>query len=187
MKDKLHDLLKDIWNVPNVLTMIRLIMVPVFAVMLMTGHSMQALVVFCLASLTDALDGYIARTCNLITSFGKLMDPLADKLLIVTAIVCQGIRGVFPWVAIVLVIIKEIWLVCGSFMMLKRNIVVQATMVGKVSTCFFMAALIASFFHDQLMGWWPLDAVLFWIGTVLTLIAGVYYTVAGMNKVRAAQ
>ena len=76
----IKDLSKDIWNVPNALTMLRLALVPVFIVVYMTGHPYWALAVYVLASLTDALDGYLARSRNQITGFGKLMDPALDGI-----------------------------------------------------------------------------------------------------------
>lgn len=182
MKDTIKDLLKDIWNVPNVLTMLRLALVPVFAVVLMAGHTMWALGVFCIASLTDALDGFIARKYHLITSFGKLMDPLADKLMVITALICQASRGVLPWAAIIIVAIKELLLITGGGYMLKREIVVQANYLGKVGTVFFITALILSFFHAQLAEWYPLDITLLWVSVVLSLAALVCYTIEGLHK-----
>ena len=83
--------LTNVWNVPNVLTMIRLALIPAFVALHACGHAKLALLVFCIASATDWLDGYIARKHNLITDFGKLMDPLADKLMVCTALVMQGL------------------------------------------------------------------------------------------------
>ncbi|MEG1584704.1 MAG: CDP-alcohol phosphatidyltransferase family protein, partial [Anaerovorax sp.] len=75
-------------NLQNQLTMLRIILIPVFIVVLMLGHYYWAAAIFVVAAATDALDGHIARKYNLITNFGKLMDPLADKLLVVSALVC---------------------------------------------------------------------------------------------------
>ena len=97
LKDKIRKLFTNVWTIPNVLTMIRLLLVPVFVVLFLKGHKMASLGVFIAASLTDMLDGYLARKLNQITDFGKLFDPLADKLMVLSAMVCQGIAGVFPW------------------------------------------------------------------------------------------
>ena len=75
-------------NLPNKLTLLRVIMIPAFIIVLMTGYYYASAVIFVLASATDALDGHIARKYNLITNFGKIMDPLADKLLVVSALIC---------------------------------------------------------------------------------------------------
>ena len=79
--------LTNIWNVPNVLTILRLLLIPVFVVLHVMGFPKMALLTFCVASFTDWLDGHIARKHNLITDFGKLMDPLADKLMVCTALI----------------------------------------------------------------------------------------------------
>ena len=103
MKDKVRKLFSHVWTIPNVLTMIRLLLVPVFVVVYFRTSAepkYAALAIFAAASLTDMLDGYLARKLNQITDFGKLFDPLADKLMVLTALVCQGIAGVIPWAAI---------------------------------------------------------------------------------------
>lgn len=147
---------------------------------------MQALIVFCVASLTDALDGFIARKYHLITAFGKLMDPLADKLLVVTALILQGIRGVLPWTAIGISTFKELLMVIGGMYMLKKNIVVQANYFGKIATVFFMAALIASFFCDWFVAnaWAPLHTILLWISVGLSLLALASYIIRGIKQLK---
>ena len=150
MKEKIRKLFSDVWTIPNVLTMIRLILVPVFVIVFQAGHTKWALAIFCAASLTDLLDGYLARKLNQVTDFGKLFDPLADKLMVLTALFCQGAAGVFPWTAIWIVLGKEILMMLGGTFMLNRGIVVSANYYGKTATVFFMASLICSFFHREL-------------------------------------
>ena len=178
VKQKLKDLLKDCWNLPNTLTLFRLVLVPFFILLYLDGHPYQALAVFCIASMTDMLDGYLARRNNQITSFGKLVDPLADKMLVVSALFCHGWKGVFPWAAIILVTIKEIGMITGSLVLLgKKDVVVHSNYWGKTSTCFFIAALILGFFHDQLGTFMnvKLDIWLLWISVVLAYCAAVTY------------
>ena len=97
MQEKIRKLFTNVWNVPNVLTMLRMILIPVFVVLFFNDRKMAALAVFCAASFTDFLDGFLARKLNQITDFGKLFDPLADKVMVLTALICQGLAGVFPW------------------------------------------------------------------------------------------
>lgn len=178
VKQKLKNLLRDCWNLPNTLTMFRLVLVPFFILLYLDGHPYQSLAVFCIASLTDMLDGYLARKNNQITSFGKLVDPLADKLLVVSALICHGWKGVFPWVAIILVSIKEIGMITGSLVLLgKKDVVVHSNYWGKTSTCFFIAALILGFFHEKFvpMIGFQLDIWLLWISVVLAYCAAVTY------------
>ncbi|MBQ2952314.1 MAG: CDP-diacylglycerol--glycerol-3-phosphate 3-phosphatidyltransferase [Clostridia bacterium] len=177
--------LTNIWNLPNILTIVRMLLIPVFVVLHIMGHGKLALLVFCIASFTDWLDGHIARSCNLITDFGKLMDPLADKLMVCTALVMQGIEGVFPVVAIVIVIIKELVMIYGSSYMLHRNIVVQSNMWGKLAQCSFILALVLSFWHHDFEAMaLPIDRVILWIAVVIAVIALVDYTLASLRTLR---
>ena len=182
------------WNVPNVLTMIRLFMVPVYIVLFAIGEKYSALTVFLLASFTDLLDGRIARKYNLITDFGKLMDPLADKVMVVTAMCSMAIgnktiSAVIPWAAVVILFIKELIMVIGSAVMLRYQIVVYSTMVGKVAQCMFIASLVAVYFHDWFVelcaGWlMPLDLIMMWASIVLALCALVIYVTRGVRVAR---
>lgn len=172
----------NVWNVPNVLTMLRMLLIPVFVALYAAGHDKLALLTFIVASLTDLLDGYIARKYHLITDFGKLMDPLADKLMVCTALICQGARGIIPWWAIILVMAKELLLVIGGYVMLKNNVVVYSNMLGKTAMCAFVAALVLSFFHAEFAAWgFPLDSIVLYIAVALTLLALLDYLRAGLK------
>ena len=176
MKAKIQKLFSNVWTIPNVLTMLRLILVPVFVVLFFKGYRMASLAVFCAASLTDMLDGYLARKLNQITDFGKLFDPLADKLMVLSAMVCQGIAGVFPWSAIIIVAAKELLMVLGGLFLLNKDVVVYSNLAGKAAQVFFIASLILAFFHDDLKAWGvQLDIIFLWITVGLALLALVIY------------
>lgn len=178
--------LANIWNVPNVLTMIRLLLIPVFVLLHALGYGKMALLVFCIASATDWLDGYIARRYHLITDFGKLMDPLADKLMVCTALIMQGLRGVFPVPAIVIVILKELTMIYGSSYMLHKGVVVYANIWGKLAQVSFIAALVLSFWHEDFNAMaLPIDRVFLWIAVVIAIIALVDYTRASLRTLRS--
>lgn len=183
MKEKLKNLCVGIWNVPNVLTMLRIALIPVFVILYANSMPKAALVVFLLASFTDYLDGYLARKLNQITPFGKLMDPLADKIMVLTAFLCQTISGVMPVSAFVIVALKELALVLGGVFMLGKDIVVYSNMMGKVAQCFFIAALTLSFFHAEFAAIsFPLDSVILWIAVGLTLLALIGYLISAAKK-----
>ena len=189
MKEKIQKLFSNVWTIPNVLTIIRMLLIPVFVVLFFKGQKMAALAVFCAASLTDMLDGYLARKLNQITDFGKLFDPLADKLMVLTAMVCQGIAGVFPWIAIIIVAAKELVMVLGGVFMLSKNVVVYSNYVGKAAQVCFIASLILSFFHEKflegnvtLWGMTP-DILLLWITVALAIVAMVTYAVGAVKKI----
>ena len=189
MKEKIRKLFSNVWTIPNVLTILRMLLIPVFVVLFFKGYKMAALAVFCAASLTDMLDGYLARKLNQITDFGKLFDPLADKLMVLTAMVCQGIDGVFPWIAIIIVAVKELVMVLGGVFMLKKDVVVYSNYVGKTAQVFFIASLILSFFHEKflegnvtLWGMTP-DILLLWITVALAIAAMVVYAVEAVKMI----
>ena len=178
--------LKDIWNLPNILTMLRLVLIPVFAGLFLAGYEKWALAVFIIASITDYLDGYLARKNNQITAFGKLMDPLADKLMVCTALLGQGLSGVFPWPAILIVMTKEVVMIIGGIYMLQNGIVVYSNILGKAAQFSFIAALILSFWHKEFVAAsLPLDRIILWIAVALALVALVDYALDAVKKLKA--
>ncbi len=190
-----REYLKSNLNAPNVLTMIRLALVPVYIVLFGLGQKYAALACFLLASFTDLLDGRIARKYNLITDFGKLMDPLADKIMVLTAMFSMAIGNasipaVIPWSAVILLFLKEAVMVVGSVALFKRKIVVYACMIGKVGQCLFIASLVAVYFHDwfvKVCVGWPmtLDLILLWCAVALTLAALGFYVVRSLRVAKA--
>ncbi len=184
-KDSVAELFVDMWNVPNVLTILRIILIPVFVVLHAKGMLKESLVVFLAASFTDFLDGYLARKNNQITAFGKLMDPLADKVMVCTALLCQAIGGAIPWVAFGIVLGKELLMVIGGAFMLKRGVVVYSNMWGKVAQCMFILALVLSFFHAEWIAWgFQLDSVVLWCSVALTLTAMMVYAVNCIKQLK---
>ena len=190
MKEKVRKLFSNVWTIPNVLTIIRMILIPVFAVLFFRGHKMAALAVFCAASLTDMLDGYLARKLNQITDFGKLFDPLADKLMVLTAMVCQTFWGPLPLVAVIIVATKELVMVLGGVFMLSRDVVVYSNYFGKAAQVGFIASLILSFFHDRflegnvVLGGMTPDILLLWITVALSITAMVIYAAGAIKTIR---
>ena len=195
MKDRFRKLFTNVWNIPNVLTMLRIILIPVFvAVFFSTPHDrdkIAALVIFAAASITDMFDGMLARKLNQITDFGKLFEPLADKVMVVTAMVCQALIGVFPWIAIIIVGVKELIMMLGGIFMLSKNVVVYSNYVGKTAQVFFIASLLLSFFHPSLAAGnvclfgMTIDCVLLWITVALSLTALVVYAAGSLKTLKS--
>jgi CDP-diacylglycerol--glycerol-3-phosphate 3-phosphatidyltransferase len=133
-------------NVPNVLTMIRILLVPVLVVALLDkthGGDLLAAIVFATASLTDAIDGYLARARNSITTFGKLMDPIADKLLIIAALVALvSLDRVQAWVAMV-IIAREFAVTVLRMAATQQGVVLAAGPLGKLKTIMQVIAVMA--------------------------------------------
>ena len=135
-------------------------------------------------------DGMLARKLNQITDFGKLFDPLADKVMVITAMVCQALIGVFPWIAIIIVGVKELIMMLGGIFMLSRNVVVYSNYVGKTAQVFFIASLLLSFFHPSLAAGnvclfgMTIDCVLLWITVALSLTALVVYAAGSLKTLK---
>lgn len=184
-KGSLIDRNENIWNVPNVLTMARLFGVAVFIALYAAGSLRGALTVFVACAATDVLDGFIARKYNLITSFGKLMDPLADKLLTLAALVCLTIEGLVPLWLLLIVAVKEAFMVWGGIFVLRRKkMVVQSDYIGKAATVTFIAAITATFLHEYTAPW---DFVLQCGAVTLALAAVLFYVLDTVKKVHARE
>ena len=132
------------WNIPNALSVLRLVLIPVFATLYFCDYSMAAFAVLLFSGVTDLLDGVIARKCNQITDCGKLLDPLADKLTQVAVLVCLALRyhNLLPLMGLCLV--KEACQAIGGIILLRKNAAVRGSKwFGKVSTVVFYACMLA--------------------------------------------
>lgn len=163
-------------NVPNVLTVIRILLVPVLVVALLgktSGGDLLAAIVFAAASLTDAIDGYLARSRNWVTTFGKLMDPIADKLLIVGALVSLVSLGrLEAWVAMVIIAREFAVTVLRVAAGTQQGIVISASSFGKLKTVTQVAMVMALIaFHER-----PLwITALVYVTVVVTVLSGADY------------
>ncbi|HNW86054.1 MAG TPA: CDP-alcohol phosphatidyltransferase family protein [Candidatus Limiplasma sp.] len=192
MRVTLKEYFKQNFNVPNTLTLIRMLMIPLYLILFSNGMKYPALIIFLAASLTDLLDGLIARMYHQITNLGKLLDPLADKLMILTVMFSMAIGNaaippVVPWAAVCILLGKEFLLMLGGLLMLRRNIVVYSYFIGKAAHCLFIAGLTATFFHDWLaarFSGWPMtpDLILLWTAVVCTLCALGFYVADSIRK-----
>ncbi|MCX8130055.1 MAG: CDP-diacylglycerol--glycerol-3-phosphate 3-phosphatidyltransferase [Clostridia bacterium] len=139
-------------NIPNAITAVRFVLIPFFGYFLYMGQfdSSQyivAVIIFLIGGFTDVLDGFIARKFNLITSFGKLADPIADKLMQITALVILTIQDKIPVVVLIIVIAKEAFMGTGSILLYRQeNLVVSANWYGKLATVVFHIAIIIAIF-----------------------------------------
>ena len=169
-------------NLPNKLTILRVILIPFFVVFMLfdiTGAADKwiALVIFCVASLTDMLDGKIARKYNLVTNFGKFMDPLADKLLVCSAMICLVDLKLIP-VWVVLIIIAREFIISGFRLVASDNgIVIAASYWGKFKTTFQMLMVIVIIFNINLQFGWLniLGTILIYVALVLTVVSLIDY------------
>ncbi len=142
----------SIKNVPNLLSVLRLILVPLFVVLFLGGHTAAAIAVFLFAGATDVADGYLARKYNCISTLGKILDPLADKLLQLSAFVCLYIRAFIPLWMLLAYIAKEVFTVLGALVVFRKTkFVVVSNVFGKSATVLVFGAVFAiALFHDAL-------------------------------------
>jgi CDP-diacylglycerol--glycerol-3-phosphate 3-phosphatidyltransferase len=174
-------------NLPNLLTVARIIAVPVIVVALLgetpNGDALAA-VVFALAAFTDGLDGYIARRRQDVTTFGKLMDPLADKLLIVAALISLvSLNRLAAWVAMV-IIAREIAVTGLRTIAAEQGVVIAASWLGKVKTALQVAAVFALIIWNPSPGW--VDGLVY-LAVAATVISGADYFFGLRRRVNAAR
>ena len=169
------------WTLPNKLTMLRMILVPFFVAALLIQNGeifalrMAALVLFLIASLTDLLDGKIARKYNLVTNFGKFMDPLADKLLVCSALICLVQLGQLPaW--IVIIIISREFIISGfRLVAADQGIVIAASMWGKSKTVSQMISIVLLIINIKTPPLSVLAAISVPVMTILTVVSLLDY------------
>lgn len=166
-------------NLPNKLTLLRILMIPVFIIILMTGHSYISAIIFILASATDALDGHIARKYNLVTNFGKIMDPLADKILVVSALVCLVELGVVAGWMVIVILAREFTITGLRTVAAAQGIVIAAGWSGKIKTILQMIAVPALLLQNWPFSYigFPFATVMLWAAVVMTIISGVEYVI----------
>lgn len=162
-------------NLPNLLTVLRIMLVPALVVALLgntPAGDVLAAVVFALASLTDLLDGYLARARDSITTFGKLMDPLADKLLIIAALISLvSLHRLAAWIAMV-IITRELAVTVLRLGATQAGVVMAASMFGKAKTCLQIAAILAVIAVHGQPAW---VSALLYVTVLVTVLSGLDY------------
>ena len=169
------------WNVPNALTALRIVLVPLFAWMLLAhpdeaGWRVLTAGVFTLAILTDSLDGHLARKHNLVTRFGKLADPIADKALTGTALICLSVIGELWWWVTIVIMVRVWGITVMRFAMLRYG-VMGAGRGGKIKTFFQAVAIILYLLPLAVVApWAPVVAlIVMMVALVLTVVSGLDY------------
>lgn len=167
-------------NLPNKLTVLRMCMVPVFIVFVLLGGAFRywSAAIFILAALTDLADGKIARKYNLVTNFGKIMDPLADKLLVTSALVCLCELGEVPGWMVIVILAREFIITGLRSVAAGEGIIIAAAKSGKIKTVLQMVALSAILLNNwpvALLVDWPLGTWLLWAAVAMTVYSGIEY------------
>ncbi len=173
-------------NLPNKLTMFRVVLIPFFIVFLLVptipAGKWIALAIFIVASLTDLLDGKIARKYNLVTNFGKFMDPLADKLLVCSALICLIELQRIPSWMVVLIIAREFTISGFRLIAADNGVVIAASYFGKFKTTFQMIAVCLLIADIEALQ--SVTLIILWIAVILTVVSLVDYLVKNKDVMK---
>ncbi|MBM7504468.1 CDP-diacylglycerol--glycerol-3-phosphate 3-phosphatidyltransferase [Agromyces aurantiacus] len=176
------------WNLPNAITVVRIVMAPVFFWLLLADAGQDgpmrwwAAVIFIVAISTDWVDGWLARSRGLVTDLGKILDPIADKLLTSGALVCLSILGELPWWITIVIVVREVGITVWRFVELGRGTVVPASSGGKLKT--LTQAIAISLFLAPL--WTLVGDWIIWVNWAFMIAALVLTVWSGLLYVRDA-
>ncbi|MCI8384110.1 MAG: CDP-alcohol phosphatidyltransferase family protein [Clostridia bacterium] len=165
-------------HVPNTLTVIRLLLIPVIVFYIFTGQYILAFIFFTISGVTDIADGCIARKFNLISNFGKLMDPLADKLTQIATLASLVFTNIIPVWILLIVFLKEFIMICGASFLYGKDVVVYSKWYGKLATVLLYIAIVISLLLKQfeITGIWEqIDLGIFALALLSTCFSLVMY------------
>lgn len=168
-------------NVPNILTLLRLLLVPVFLISFFSNspHNLQiAVAVFFIAGFTDVLDGYIARKYNLVTKFGAVLDPLADKLMLLSVLFCLSFKSYIPFFVFFIILAKEVSMIIVGIFLYNKNVVIPSNIFGKLASVLFYVAILFTF-SSPIIG-----RVLIYIAVLSALVAFFNYIKLYNKKIK---
>lgn len=162
-------------HIPNILTILRFFIIPFIVYYLIGDNYIAAFILLTLSGLTDVLDGAIARKFNFITNFGKLIDPLADKVTQLSLLCTLVFKGIIPLWILVIVLLKEAFMVCGASFLYGRDLVVSSKWYGKSATVLFYLAITVSLLIRQFKLDFTFDITLYYLALFMTLFSLVMY------------
>lgn len=170
-------------NIPNMISIFRIILVPVFILAFNYGMGkgtvLYAILVFILSGISDILDGYIAKNYNMMTDLGAVLDPLADKLMLITALICFTYSKHIPLWIVIIVSIKELLMIVGGFLSWRQGIVTKSNVYGKIATMLFHVSIVTFLFSDKI-------AYIFLIVSIAASLVAFYnYMCLTLKKHRA--
>lgn len=172
-------------HIPNILTIIRFFLIPFIVFYIFTNQFILAFVFFTISGITDVADGFIARKFNLVSNFGKLMDPLADKLTQISTLASLVFVNIIPIWILIIVLIKEFIMIVGASFLYGKDVVVYSKWYGKLATVLFYVAIVCSLILKQfnIEGFWQhLDLFLYSTALITTIFALVMYVKSLYNN-----
>lgn len=162
-------------NVPNIITMLRFVFIPFILVSLYYNNYIIAFILLTLSGFSDVLDGFIARKYNLITDFGKLMDPLADKTTQLTILITLGLKHIIPLWILCVIALKEFLMIAGASFLYGKDMVVSSKWYGKLTTVVFYFAIVSSLVIRYYNLNIRYDTYLYYAGIILTIFSLIMY------------
>lgn len=170
-------------NIPNTLTLVRILLTPVFAICLIRHLFAGALLVFIVAAITDGLDGFVARLFKRKTTLGAYLDPTADKLLLITAFVTLAIQRMIPGWLSVIVITRDVLIIFGVALLniMNRSIEIKPSISSKITTVAQLATVCSVLVAHQVPAMAQIEWPLFWTTAAVTTASGLQYIYRGLN------
>ena len=170
-------------NIPNSLTLLRILLTPLFVIFLLKHLYSSALIVFTIAGISDGLDGFIARYFNQRTTLGAYLDPIADKLLLTAAYVSLAVLNIIPPWLTVIVISRDVLIAIGMFIFAMTNIKVEIkpSIVSKCTTSAQLLTVFLTLLQTEIQGVSVITYSLYWLTAVLTIMSGLHYVYKGLN------
>jgi len=178
----------ELFNLPNSLTLLRFALVPVFTYYFLSGSYRVALIVFVVTGMTDVIDGYLARKLQKKTALGSVLDPAADKLLMLVTFIVLAMRALVPFWLSILVIFRDVWIVGGTFILkrLKKKLYFKPTRLSKLNTFFQLFTIFLAFLLTFIRAEQP-GFLLPYEGGVARMLGGIIYVCAGMTLASGIQ
>jgi len=172
-------------NIPNLLTLLRILLVPLIVIFLMDGEYLNALITFFISGITDALDGFLARLLHQKTTLGAYLDPIADKALLITCFLTLSIERVIPGWLTVIVISRDMIILAGTFILFMMSISfeIKPIMISKVTTTLQILTILLVLGLKSLPGSFDYTWILFlyWMTALFTIISGLKYISVGLR------
>lgn len=172
---------KNRLNLPNMITLFRLFLIPIFLYIYFKDpdkNLVYSVIIFFIAGVSDLLDGYLARKNNQVTPFGTIMDPLADKLMLLTALISYAVSGLIPYGILILVAIKESFMIIGGLIVYRWGIINPANYLGKFVTFSFYVGILTLLFQPTV------GIILLFFSAGLSFVAGFSYVKSTIDKRR---
>jgi cardiolipin synthase len=170
-------------NIPNILTIGRILLIPLLVIFLLEGRLLAAFWVFVLAGVTDALDGFLARVLKQKTDFGAFIDPIADKLLLITSYVTLAALDILPnWLAVI-VVSRDVLIFggIGILMLYEREVKIKPSLVSKATTFLQLLTVVFYLGHDYLPAIFPAGIYLIYATAAFTILSGAHYLIRGFR------